>query len=495
MSHGLRAFVGLAILWLLSACLATIPDDSREHIVMFDREGWPIDPVEWRKTFFGSSLRMEEEEFDDYVEHGVLAGLARWRDQGKPRRIVLFIHGGLNSKRTSIDRAVKLRPRIEEDGTYPIFINWQSSLQSSYFLDHLLFVRRGNYHPLIGPFLSPFYLVVDLGRIVLRAPIVTVQGAYRTYQRMTNRGTPATAQTVAAELRERYERDPNDPGTIPIYVGADHTTRWESTWKWTKFVLTTPTRLVSAPIIDAVGSSSWNMMLRRTSLLFEREEDSLAGYPDAVEHSDLLRFLADLDDFVEEDGQPWEVVLVGHSMGTIVVNGILRHAAQDLERLPDFAHVVYMASACSLADFEASALPYAQLRAERAARTGAPPCDLYLLTLAQRAELQEENAPEAFGLAPRGSLLIWIDDYLAQPNSEVDHTLGRFTNLMLAVHRIPAELRARFHVKAFDVGGSSGKTSPQQHGDFSEFPFWRQGFWDPAVEPGSDPALTRIEGL
>ena len=492
MSHRLRAFVLLAAIWLLGACVATIPDDSREHIVMFDRDGWPIDPVAWRKSFFGSGLRMEPCRFDEYVEDNVLAGLERWRDQGQPRRIVLFIHGGLNSKRTSIDRAVKLRPLIEADGSYPIFLNWQSSLQSSYFLDHLLFVRRGNKHPFLGPFLAPFYLVVDLGRIVLRAPIVTLQGAYRTYQRYTVSGAQERAHDAAAELRRRYEEHPGDPSTIPIYVGEDHTTAWESAWKTTKYLVTTPTRVLTAPIVDAIGASSWNMMLRRTSLLFEREEDSLAGYPDAEEHSDLLRFLARLDDFVERDGEDWEIVLVGHSMGTIVVNGILRHAAQRVGRLPDFDEVVYMGSACSIADFEASALPYVKQRAARAAANRAPPCDVYLLTLARRAELQEENAPEFFGLAPRGSLLIWIDDYLAEPNSEVDQTFGRFTNLMLSIHRIPDALRACFHVKVFDVGGSEAEFSPQKHGEFSEFPFWRRDFWDPACAPGSDATLCRL---
>ena len=81
MSHRLRAFVLLAAVWLLGACVATIPDDSREHIVMFDRDGWPIDPVAWRKSFFGSGLRMEPCRFDEYVEDNVLAGLERWRER------------------------------------------------------------------------------------------------------------------------------------------------------------------------------------------------------------------------------------------------------------------------------------------------------------------------------------------------------------------------------------------------------------------------------
>lgn len=47
-------------------------------------------------------------------------------EEGKPRRLVIYAHGGLNSEADSIARIRMLGPCFEENGVYPIFTTWKS---------------------------------------------------------------------------------------------------------------------------------------------------------------------------------------------------------------------------------------------------------------------------------------------------------------------------------------------------------------------------------
>jgi len=489
----------LVVLW---ACAA---DPSvRHHVVMFDGDGEPVDPAH---NALGLVMPYDEigNEFDVYLEQHVVHGLEDWaasRADDEPRRVVVFVHGGLNTQRGSVERARVLSDEILADGAYPIFVNWQSSLWSSY-RDHLLFIRRGNDFGWLGATLAPFYLLADVGRMVVRAPIVTFEGLWRTAQYLVPNATPEQRVTrrAAQSLVTRHEDRPDDPTAVDIYVGPDRSTAAEETWKATKLLVTLPARLVTTPFVDAMGTPAWTTMLRRIDLLVEREEDSHEGYTRHRHHSDLLDVFARLDAFVAaRPDEAWEVDLIGHSMGTIVMNRVLAHAAHGCVEVPRFRNLVYMAPACSLRDFEDTVLPYLEQRREQdlVARGREadgevrpwidPSCRVSILTLALAAEIEEENAPEAFGLAPRGSLLLWIDDYFTQPGSEVDHTLGRFSDLIAFFHRVPEHLVAAFVIKAFDHGAGVADVAPQKHGDFGAFPFWKRAFWEPA---GPDVALAR----
>lgn len=47
-------------------------------------------------------------------------------EEGKPRRLVIYAHGGLNSEGDSIERICMLGPCFMENGVYPIFTTWKS---------------------------------------------------------------------------------------------------------------------------------------------------------------------------------------------------------------------------------------------------------------------------------------------------------------------------------------------------------------------------------
>jgi hypothetical protein len=116
---------------------------------------------------------------------------------------------------------------------------------------------------------------------------------------------------------------------------------------------------------------------------------------------------------------------------------------------------------------------------------------------AETGELQKKF----LDLPPRGSLLVWIDDFLSNPVHEQDRTMGRWTNLFLkpagraktsAQQILDSSDRVSFY--AFNVGSgpktrgnnfqwngtassprvtrSPEITYPKTHGSLSELPYW-----------------------
>ena len=93
------------------------------------------------------------------------------------------------------------------------------------------------------------------------------------------------------------------------------------------------------------------------------------------------------------------------------------------------------------------------------------------------------NLPGASGVTiPRGSLLVWVDSFLAQPNTRMERKAGRIVNLMLADHlsqgvldRAGHPIRDRIKIKSFDFH-DDGNT-PIKHGQFSDLEFWKPSFW------------------
>jgi hypothetical protein len=116
-----------------------------------------------------------------------------------------------------------------------------------------------------------------------------------------------------------------------------------------------------------------------------------------------------------------------------------------------------------------------------------PDARFFNLTLHPRAEVRETWSAGigSLGLdpAPRGSLLVWIDNYFSDPTSFADRTIGRWDNLIPATHVFPRDVRARVFIKAFGVTrwGGSDPDNPQTHGDLTKGKFWDEAFWQPEV--------------
>ena len=57
-------------------------------------------------------------------------------------RSLIFVHGGLNTYNQSLSRVNEMTPQILAAHFYPLFVNWDSGLVSSYW-EHLFLVRQG----------------------------------------------------------------------------------------------------------------------------------------------------------------------------------------------------------------------------------------------------------------------------------------------------------------------------------------------------------------
>ncbi|MGB0911568.1 MAG: hypothetical protein ACPGYT_14490, partial [Nitrospirales bacterium] len=291
--------------------------------------------------------------------------------------------------------------------------------------------------------------------------------------------------------------------------------------------LTYPLKFASSPWIDALGKSAWENMLRRTDLLFHTEQEfrksdvqlkniqvetaSPQRYQNIIDslpqelitrikacralveqkprltqikpNGALSIFFRKLAKEIVNDYPNWSITLVGHSMGAIIANHILR----DFGTCLPIDNIVFMAAASTINSYKDSVIPFMEMRVRQnqdvpqgvfnAPHESMP--KVHHLTLHELAETSETNF---WNLPPTGSLLVWIDNFLSTPNTPMDRTSGRFTNLMLSLHTTPDAIRRHISIKRFPGGGSGwGGTSdgiPENHSDFAgRFRFWEKSCW------------------
>lgn len=418
--------------------------------------------------------------------------------QGKVEQIAIYIHGGMNSIHGACEKAAELTPVLLEQHYYPIFITWDSNPLTTY-ADHLLFVRMGRSRRGTEPWeegisiaTAPIRLACDLAGGLAEAP-------FAIYQQIYNDAATANREwyenAVTEQRMEQIRSYNHGQGTnsleyIHIYPGGFHKTWAESAGRLTGYFLTLPFKAACAPLLSGLGRPMWENMSRRTKTMFRASEEfrerelstspqhrkTLSGYPSGT----VGRFLDELAIWQDTTAMP-PVTVVGHSMGAIVLNHMLRYQPPPPRPQARIQNIVYMAAACTLSDFESSVIPYLRTH---------PDTLFYGLSLHPQAEYGEEFFP----LIPRGSLLVWIDSFFNDPQTEMDRTAGHFQNVVICSHTIPGEVRPRVTFKSFDVGGTHRMRThpdaryptvqPQKHGEFSAptFQFWQSNFWAASPE-------------
>ncbi len=376
------------------------------------------------------------------------------------------MHGGLNSYSVSLGRVNEDTPRITATNYYPLFINWDSGLINSY-LEHLWLVRQGEVHPVWGPLTSPLYLIADLGRAVTRAPVVwyyQVTSDLTTVARYESPHIWTTNRLKAAATNSSKEDD-----RLKLWIGGDVRSGAGKFWRGTSYVITFPLKLVTAPLIDAMGKSAWDNMSRRTQTMFRTPEEYTS--PDSTNaihtarkragepaRGDVARLMQALDELtVTNDPGHYSITLIGHSMGTIVANERILREHPDM---PYTEHIVYMAAACTVCDFAQSVVPCLEHHATNA--------HFFNLTLHPIAEAEEAQW-FVLDITPRGTLLEWIDNFLSEPRTVPERTLGEWNNIVATTALIPSDVASRMRIKAFPVGPKDRvpPNTPRVHGGFN----------------------------
>lgn len=478
----------------LVGCSSNVPRQHPAHTLMFAEEGQPV-ALKSASTPSASSRyhNLDYEEFEmhlDTIFSGLEAAVSQSPKPVGPKPVLVFIHGGLNTAGTSLERVDRLLDQQTcqastagciSDHYYPIFINWRSSLWSSY-RDHLFLVRQGERKGGMAIATSPF---------IFSADVISALGS----------ALPASAEELADArvagrdddwkyvIRQARSGDLADK-CFDLRLGTDRRSRREKTLNAVKWFPWGVAKIATLPVIDGFGQEAWEIMLRRTNLLFEPETRNFPRFRGDGAEGDggLSEFFRRLRDFKRQHPDV-ALTIVGHSAGAIILNKALRHFG-DIR----FDNVVYMAAACTIEDYQNTIFGGAGTRApcdcerqkdclSQACMPGPgargylrrhPQSQVHHLMLNELAELFESRLGW-FEVVPRGSLLTWIDNFLADPEYRLHRTAGRAFNLLREIDRTPEDLRARIHFKIFDYGRSVTK-EPQSHGGFDNFAFWHADF-------------------
>ena len=467
-----------ALVVLLSACgTPSYKNDLRRHTIAIDKKGRPVDPTGYD--------RIKDRDFPAYVE-AILRNVdaqcdsarARFRGAGQTgieevRRILVYVHGGLAETGPMLTRVDEIIEDMKNETSasewhYPIFITWPSGGPSTY-AEHLSTFRQGENNPWLGYPTSPVVLTTDLAQGIARTPMSL---SYQLTNDIAVGGQVACGRPILRSWKNAFAlKDAADRAGYRVALGEYHRGTLVQLGRFFGYVLTFPSKLLTQiTVLDAMGPGAWNVMRHRIVNLFRRQKEfDVASIRD--ERADLVQhlqagptgalalFLEQLKEHIEQRrGEVrYEIVLVGHSMGTIVLNEALRLFPE-----AEVTRVVYMAPACSIRDAARVLVPF--LAKHERSR-------FHVLTLHPVAEGDEINFCD---IIPRGSLLEWIDNWYTTPDSVTERRLGKFVNLMQAL-QLFHDVRKQVSVKAFGVEPGS---IPQRHGDFSECPFWREEFWD-----------------
>lgn len=477
--------LALSLLLSLTACTTALQTPVKtKNVLLFDKHGRPLDPSKVRGRDFaffdGPGYSAHVDAILDEMEQHPLK-------EGK-RHVVIFIHGGLNTPVGTVNRATKQSQMILDSGVYPLFLNWASPLTTSYS-DHLFRVSQGKYYRKSRAIFFLNKMRVDLARALLRWPEI-YWDTIAAFMRGT-RGQGRDACQPRMGYGEYLADTASDAKVVFVEKGCDCMTRRELWKDKALHFLTSPISYgVAQPVVDTGGSGSWNVLLRRTDVLFHRER--LSG--EEVQYYDanittLAFFLEEMVKRMEKTGgmEQWSISIIGHSMGALVANHLIRDYG-DVTRIlhPDdpkaasrtlpLDNIVYMAAACSVADYEASIIPFLRLRKN---------AKMYHLTLHPQRELRDNY----LGITPRGTLLVWIDRFLAHPAGPQDLTAGRYENIAAPLQKeTPSDVRERVFLKVFRAGRALKGIDPQQHGGFDKIPdYWLDTTWKPMSDEKACP--------
>lgn len=405
-----------------------------------------------KKCLDSEQLKKEKDAFKVIIDG--IKKFSRTHENGY-KKVMIFVHGGLNSRHGSLERAIISAKIIEEQGIYPIFINWRSGIFST-LKDHYFRIRDGEISD-TAVYTSPAYLIGDLAMTIGNTPIAWWKEGIHSLNSSFVKDYSHIIKDALAIKR------------IPVAFTGDgkQTTRPLRGLQW---ILTSPFKLITTLIVFTLGTPAWDNMKRRTQTMFIRPKDlnhapvEIKAMNESYDHGygGAMNFIRYLKKNI--DNKKIKITLIGHSMGGIIINNILRADP----KLP-IENIVYMASADNLQSYIDVTIPYVTKY------HGENDVNVYSLHLHPE---NEDHEVRAYGLVPSGSLLVWIDSIFESPEYALQRTAGRWQNMRRVIALIPKRIKTQFHFKIFGRNYSED-IWPQEHGDFAncKFEYWNKSYW------------------
>jgi pimeloyl-ACP methyl ester carboxylesterase len=422
-------FVPVVFLFVTGCGLATV---SPAHHIMVHKDGYPINQ---------DRQPLSADEFNEQYLQKILDGIDEYavrawnkKTTGNAPGILIDAHGGLNTYSSAFQRAHNFLEAQGDPQRYPnlssyylLHINWNASIFSSLW-DDLMRIRQGEINSLVAVPTAPGFFVGYTVNSILGAP-------RSLYSQMDN-----TLEGFHPEI-------PGETTGDRILIGA-------------QYFLTYPIRAVTVPFIQGFGTPGWENMKRRDAFVFARilrpYDRYLSPPREYAERGAGRALMEKLKDRIPEQGKwktengrvgPMQITLVGHSMGTLVMNHLL-------EAFPEmyFDRIIYMAAACSIEDFENIVLPYLRMH---------PDTKFWGFSLAKVDEAREQGVIDLY---ERGSLLVWIDNLFEDVRTPWQRRFGKARNLERYYKLPPGFDHTRVCIVSYK--GRSGE--PRKHGDFSK---------------------------
>lgn len=453
--------------------------DLADHIIRANEDGLAIDPNNKNNKLLTKDKF--EEYIEDMLEKANELGKKKSKNESRENnaitiKILIHVHGGLNKYEDTNDRVKSLAKIImsekkKDDWHYPIFISWPSDVLDTYG-EQLFRIRKGvKAKRFIGLIGAPFVAISHLGISIGKIP---VNGYYHIANSkdilVTRFGPKNWLSRVWKESDTNYKKIINrETGwEYDVYRGRFKTSKRDKYLRHPYQFITTPSRLTLGSLIhSSFGDASWENMRRRTSnILFPVHLFDERYRNGGVAAGEFFSILLKRIEAKKKKNKHWEyeITVVGHSMGAIVLNKVLSQYQEKWINSGSLKNIIYMAAASTIIETKNTIVPL--LNGNKKIAT-----EFYNLTLNRVAEIAE---PVAKYLAPSGSLLVYIDHHYQKPEMMLDRTIGTEVNILSSIV-VFKEIKQNVHFKSFDR--KSGHV-PSRHGDFNKSPFWRKSFWE-----------------
>ncbi len=471
-----------------------LQEQLRLHVIRANDDGLAVVP-----QLVGAPSLYCKKDFEEQVD-AIFLNAERWaskrHESGAKSGVttvpfLVFVHGGLNKWKDTVGRMDMVKAMMEdpsghaEDVQYPVFMAWPADPFDSYF-EHLFKLRRGLrdrgfVKKTITIVSSPAVLATDVAKAAVGIPVNLAQQAINLRDRIAYRKKGCTRKWLLGDIFQLSEAKAAEVDREYQHLlrrGEVHLTKRQVMEMRGLDAVTLPVGATVGTFHQGeVSTAAWQIMARRTRNLYIPAQtfEWIQGEPgykhieDRVPAGSFLTRLIKRATEARAKGYDYQITLVGHSMGTLVLNNFLQSEAREIVESHSLSRIVYLAAACSVRDGAEAIVPL--LRACGSDNQCSSHLRFYNLTLHPFAEVSEAMGKH---LLPHGSLLYMIDSHLGSPRTAVDRTLGSDVNVMAAINQFRLDENSsflRFGCFDFEPG-----TVPMVHGDFSRVPYWRTSF-------------------
>ena len=478
-------------------------DNLYKHYVRMDRDGSPKDISTGRKIGTETFKKSQLQEIITNIENHLNNTNIEDKNQEKSQEeianntIVIYVHGAPLRGDVQVSESRNKFKIIQNTNRhwYPILLNWDGSLADVY-LDNLFRIRQGReVSTLYGTATAPASLIGDLLVSIGRWPSTwfsQLKHIWVTeYPQSDTSGDKQAAKTQQLLTRQLSQsRDGQNEGVSQSADCQQYLKISKSYPLDPKFSPSTLVQLpidavrsapsfVFSPFIASFGSSMWKNYNRRAQAAIRQgsefgNDSTKLRVDDDTPSGTLATLVNEIAKSEVVKKHKANFILIGHSTGTIILSELVNtflgvhadntkkgqtggNAGSDEDRSEEtmeygvkIKKIVFLGAAATIRDFTKTIVPY----------------------------LRENTDTEFYGISLNGydeakssylgvitpSLLEWLDNSIAQPPSHMDRVMGKWENMMLAVHTIPCEIRGRVHLK--HLPGEDG--FPRHHRDLDE---------------------------